>query len=81
MSKHITPAEQEKLKCDIGAGIGIICALADAVKELGQVPNGVLYVNFMLFLSLHEYSEIIEVLKQTGLVEEINNLLCWKGVA
>jgi hypothetical protein len=65
---------------DIKTALGILTAVADAIRELSEVPSGHLYANLMGKLSLEQYQQIIGVLKSTGLVAESNDhLLTWLG--
>lgn len=57
----------------------IVKALADVIRDLGEVPNGHLYARVMGNLSLETYTSAIGTLKHAKLVEEHNNLLRWIG--
>lgn len=60
------------------AYVAIVKAIADAIKELGEVPSGHLYAGVSSRLELGYYQQIIELLKNAGLVEETpNHLLRW----
>jgi hypothetical protein len=63
----------------IAAAIGIIQALAEAIRELKEVPSGELYAHVMGVMDVHQYERSIGVLKGAGLVEEQNHLLRWVG--
>ena len=62
---------------DVKAALGILRAVADAIRELGEVPSGHLYAHLMSKLSLEQYEQVIGVLKQAGLITESNHLLTW----
>lgn len=62
------------------AALQIVKAVADAIRELGQVPSGELYARLMDKISLADYEFIISTLKSAGVVSESNNLLTWKGI-
>ena len=64
---------------DVKAALGILRAVADAIRELGEVPSGHLYAHLMSKLSLEQYEQVIDVLKQAGLITESNHLLTWVG--
>jgi hypothetical protein len=64
---------------DVKAALGILKAVADAIRELGEVPSGHLYAHLMSKLSLEQYEQVIGVLKQAGLITESNHLLTWVG--
>jgi len=64
---------------DVKAALGILSAVADAIRELGEVPSGHLYAHLMSKLSLEQYEQVIGVLKQASLITESNHLLTWVG--
>jgi hypothetical protein len=67
---------------DVKAALGILTAVADAIRELGEVPSGHLYASLMSKLTLEQYEQVIGVLKSTGLIAESNaHLLTWLGPA
>ena len=70
----IVPSEEE-----VTAAIEAIKALADTIRELGEVPHGVLYANVMSRMELDVFNVLIDKIISTGLVEKKNNLLVWKG--
>jgi len=55
----------------------ILKAVADAIREVKEIPSGHLYANLLSVLDLTTYQSIIQTLKNTGLVVEKNNLLTW----
>ena len=62
------------------AAVGLVMALVEAIRELGSVPSGHLYARVMGHLTLEQYTQIVETLKQAGLVrEERSHLLRWIG--
>ena len=63
----------------VKAALGILRAVADTIRELGEVPSGHLYAHLMSKLSLEQYEQVIGVLKQAGLITESNHLLTWVG--
>jgi hypothetical protein len=58
--------------------IQIVQAIADTIKELKEVPSGVLYAHLMGKMSLDNYQYIIGILKESGKVKESNHLLSWQ---
>ena len=66
-------------KQEIGAAITAIKAIADAIRELGEVPSGHLYAHLMGKMSLADYNKVIGILKGATLVSESGNLLKWTG--
>ncbi len=63
----------------VEAAIGIIRAVADAIKELKEVPSGHLYAHLCGNLSLNEYNQIIEILQKSRLIIVKSNLITWVG--
>ena len=68
-----TTAEQLK------AGLDAIRALADTIRHLKRVPSGVLYARLMGSMDLRQYESMIRLLKDSGLVREVNHELIWIG--
>ena len=56
-----------------------LVAVSETIRELKQVPSGVLYAQLMGIMDLETYEAMIRTLKNTGLVAEENYLLVWKG--
>lgn len=65
--------EQEK------AALQVIAAVADAIRELKEVPSGHLYAHLMGRMSLESYNKIISILKDAGMITERNHVLRWIG--
>lgn len=67
-------------KEDIAAGLEVIRAVADAIRELKRVPSGELYVQLVGTgkLDLAQYTKIVDILKRAGLVTEVNHELIWQ---
>lgn len=63
------------------AALQIITVVSEAIRELKEVPSGVLYSQLMGHMSLDQYNQIIGLIKRTGLVTESNHLLKWVGPA
>jgi hypothetical protein len=57
---------------EVNAALGALKAVADAIRELGEVPSGHLYANLMSKLSLAQFEQVLGVLKGAGLVRESN---------
>ena len=67
---------------EVKAAFGILQAVAEAIRQLGEVPSGHLYANLMSKLSLAQFEQVLGVLKGAGLVRESNaHLLTWIGPA
>ena len=65
---------------EVKAAFGILQAVAESIRELGEVPSGHLYANLMSKLTLAQFEQVLGVLKGAGLVRESNaHLLTWIG--
>jgi hypothetical protein len=65
---------------EVKAALGIIQAVAEAIRELGEVPSGHLYARLMDQFSLAQFEQVLDALKGAGLVRESNaHLLTWVG--
>jgi phospholipid N-methyltransferase len=65
-------------KGQLAAALNAVKAIADCIRELGEVPNGELYARLMPSgIQFEQYCKIIEALKGAGVVTESNNLLKW----
>lgn len=65
----------------IAAAVKQLAALAEAIREVGEIPSGHLYAQVMGVMSLEAYASAIRALKNAKLVEEKNHLLRWVGPA
>ena len=66
---------QDKIK----ATAVMVSCIAEAIREAGPIPSGVLYSALMGHMDLATYSRMIVLLKYSGLVKESNYLLTWVG--
>jgi hypothetical protein len=67
-------------KEQVRAALEVTRAVAEAIRDLGEVPSGHLYARLLGTLSLEQYEAIIGVLKRTRLVEEdSSHVLRWIG--
>lgn len=57
----------------------ITVAIAEAIRHAGSIPSGHLYAALMSRLTLHAFEQIINTLKNTGLIEERAHVLRWTG--
>ena len=64
---------------DVASVVRAIAALAEAVRELKEVPSGHLYARVMGAMTLGSYEAAVRVLKDAGLVEERGHVLRWVG--
>lgn len=57
-------------------------AVAETIRELGQVPSGHLYARLMGVIELHQYEQVIDLLIDARLIErDRSHLLRWIGPA
>jgi hypothetical protein len=67
-------------KAQIKGAIEIMKAVANAIKELGSIPSGHLYVHLNNSLTLDEYNRIIGLLKGAELITVgDDHLITWIG--
>lgn len=66
----------------VDAAVGIAMAMAEAIRDLGQVPAGHLYAMVCSKVTLQQFDSLIAVLARSGLVRrEASHLLVWTGPA
>ena len=63
----------------VRATMTILTVVSEAIRDLKEVPSGVLYANVISVLSLEQYNKAIELLKGAEMVTEQNHLLRWIG--
>ena len=64
------------------AAVRVAHAVAETIRELGQVPSGHLYARLMGVMDLHQYEQVIGLLVDARLVErDRSHLLRWIGPA
>jgi hypothetical protein len=67
-----------KSSTELNAALNVVQAIAETIRELGEVPSGELYARLMRKLDHHQYDQVIGILKRTGLVTETpGHLLRW----
>jgi hypothetical protein len=66
-------------KADVLAALKIAAAIAETIREVGEVPSGTLYAQLCDRMSLEAYEGFIRALKAAGLVSESAHLLTWTG--
>lgn len=69
----------ELLKKQVQTQLEILRAVADAIKELGSVPSGVLYAHLMSYMSLSQYERFISLLIDAKVISKSGNVLTWIG--
>ena len=69
---------QEQIKPgEIKAGLNILFAISDAIKEAGAIPSGHLYAAVCGKIDASGYERIIQILKNSGVVREQGHVLIW----
>ena len=63
----------------VRGAVGVVLAVAEAIRDLKEVPSGHLYAQLMGHMELATYNKIIDILKNAGMVREQNHLLTWTG--
>jgi hypothetical protein len=64
----------------VAAAVAIVAAVAELIRDVGQIPSGQLYALVMDKFSLETYERIIQQLINTGLVRrEPSHMLVWIG--
>lgn len=61
------------------AAVQTVVVVAEAIRELREVPSGHLYARVMGRMSMGTYETTIRLLKGAGLVEEKSHVLRWVG--
>ena len=62
---------------ELKAGFAALQALAEAVRELKQVPSGVLYAQVMKYFSIDGYESAIRTLCNAGVIRKSGDMLHW----
>lgn len=62
---------------ELKAGLAALRALADAIRELKQIPSGHLYAQVMAYFSLEAYEKAIRMLCNAGVIRKDGDLLKW----
>lgn len=63
----------------LAGSIQVLKAVAETIRELGEVPSGHLYAQLMGKMNLEQYQSMIRILKDTGLISESGFVLKWCG--
>lgn len=67
-------------KDQIEATIRGVQAIAEAIRELKQIPSGHLYAHVMAHMSLNHYEKMISILESGKLIRrDPSGLLTWTG--
>lgn len=66
-------------KEQVAAGVKTIAAIAEAIRDLGEIPAGHLYGRLAGMLTIGDFERIIAILERTKLIEKHGHLLVWTG--
>lgn len=66
-------------KDQVRAAVNTVVVLTETIRELKEVPSGVLYAQVMGHMSFENYQAAIALIKRTKLVSEENHVLRWVG--
>ncbi len=66
-------------KDQLKSGLLMVAAVAESIREAGEIPSGTLYAMLIDRVDITGYESIIRVLKNADLIEEKGNLLRWIG--
>ncbi len=69
----MTDSDKAKVTVDVVAAMGRV------IQHVGSIPSGELYARLMDKINLEQYNYLLGLLLSTGLVEQKNYLLIWKG--
>lgn len=69
----------QETKQQVNGAVLMTAAIADAIRELGTVPAGVLYANLMSVVSIQQFDAIIRMLVKAELVSNVAHELKWIG--
>ena len=64
---------------EVKSAVNTVRIIADAIREVKNIPAGELYALVMGHMSLQGFNSIINILKRAGLVQEVNFMLTWIG--
>jgi hypothetical protein len=68
-------ATKEQLK----AGLNIVLAVTEAIREAGEIPAGTLYAVLVGKVDIQGFDKIVSIVTNAGLVEKRGDLLRWVG--
>lgn len=72
----------DRLPKGLTDAVKIAVAVADTIRELGEIPAGTLYAVLMTRMSHHDFEQLMGILVSAGLVKRsASHLLTWIGPA
>lgn len=66
-------------KDDLRAGLTVLLAVSEAIREAREIPEGTLYAAVMGKVDLAGFEKILGILWQAGLIERKNHVVRWVG--
>ena len=69
----------EPTKEQLQAGLKIVIAVTEAIREAREIPEGTLYAVLTGKVDFAGFEKIVRIVVGTGLVEKQGNLLRWVG--
>lgn len=66
---------------EVKAAFAVLVAVSETIREVGQVPAGILYARLMDRMDLAGFESMIRVLVNAGLIRQDGNILRWVGPA
>ena len=69
--------EKKTTANQLKAGFKALQALAEAIRELKQIPSGHLYARVMNYMDINAYEKAISLLCNSGVIRKNGDLLVW----
>jgi hypothetical protein len=66
-------------KTEVQSALRIMIAVAETIREAGEIPEGTLYAQLIGRMDLAGFEAMVRTLCRTGLVESRNHMLRWIG--
>lgn len=66
-------------RASLKAGLDLVMLFANAIREVGQIPEGTLYAQAMVHMDLATFESAMRMLERCELVTRQNHLLTWIG--
>lgn len=64
----------------VGQAVAVVAAIAETIREVGEIPSGQLYASLMPSgCTFPQYESILGVLKRAGLVSVESHVVRWVG--
>lgn len=71
---------QPPTKQELSAGVAIVAAVAETVRECGECPSGMLYAGLIGRVTKQGYDQVLAILKGAGLIEVTpQHMVRWTG--